>query len=139
MNKTIRFRRLTLLGHILRHNSSTLAQNAMENYFNAPYIPTKGRPKTTLASVLKNDLKCMEILLNNREDLEKLKMLAERCGRSRPTIDSDLFFNYILFQNESLIIIKSINKITKSGYSKKMKCTFNFSAKLIDFIFRNKT
>ena len=47
----------------------------MEKYFDAPYIPTRG-PKTSLASVLKNDLKCMEIPLNNIEDLEKLRMLA---------------------------------------------------------------
>ena len=48
----------------------------MEKYFDAPYIPTKERPKTTLASVLKNDLKYMETPLNNREDLVKLRMLA---------------------------------------------------------------
>ena len=41
LSNTIRFRRLTLLGHIVRLDLSTSAQKAMEKYFDAPYIPRR--------------------------------------------------------------------------------------------------
>ena len=76
LSKAISFKRLTFLGHILKLGLSTSAQKAMEKYFDASYISTKGKPKTTLASVLKHDFKYTKITLNNREDLVKLRMLA---------------------------------------------------------------
>ena len=60
LGKNIRFRKLTLLDHILRLDPRTPAQKAMDKYFDVPYIPTKERPKITLASKLKNDFTSME-------------------------------------------------------------------------------
>ena len=73
LTKTIEDRLNSFHGRLLR---STSAQKAMEKYFDAPYIPSKKRPKTTLTQVLENDLKSRETPLYNRENLEKLKMLA---------------------------------------------------------------
>ena len=56
------------LSNILRLDPHTPDQNAMIKYFDAPYILTKVKPKTTSAS--------LEIVLNNGKDLAKLRMLA---------------------------------------------------------------
>ena len=59
LSKNIRLRKLTLLSHISRLDSCTHDQKAMSKHFDAPFTPTKGRLKATLASVLRMDLKSM--------------------------------------------------------------------------------
>ena len=76
LSSTIRNRRLTLLGHILRLSPDSPAQTSMDAYFQAPAKPTRGRPKTTIVSVLQNDLKSLNIILNNLVDLHKTRTTA---------------------------------------------------------------
>ena len=48
----------------------------MDAYFQAPNKTTRGRPKTTIVSVLQNGLKSLNINLNNLEDLHKIRTTA---------------------------------------------------------------
>ena len=48
----------------------------MDAYLQAPTKPTRGRPKTTIVSVLQKDFKSLNINLNNLEDLHKIRTLA---------------------------------------------------------------
>ena len=69
--------KFTLFGHILRLDPNTLAQRAMNNYFLATSKPLAGRPKTTLPTALKKDLKARNIMLDCHEDLLKLRIRAK--------------------------------------------------------------
>ena len=48
----------------------------IDAYFQAPTKPTRGRPKTTIVSIPQNDLKSLNINLNNLEDLHKIRTTA---------------------------------------------------------------
>ena len=78
LSSTIRNRRLTLLEHILRLSPDSSAQTSMDAYFQAPTKLTRGRPKSTLVSVLQNDLKSLNINSNNLEDLHKIRTATDK-------------------------------------------------------------
>ena len=64
-----------LLSHILRLDLSTPTRKAMKKYFDALYIPSKGRPNHLGFSVKKRP-SMYRNPTNFREDLEKLRMLV---------------------------------------------------------------
>ena len=79
---TILEARWRLFGHILRQNIETPANKAMIRYFKPEARKRKGRPKTSIVSTLKQDLKKLSETkwankLNSLSDLEHLRQVAQ--------------------------------------------------------------
>ena len=71
--------RWRLFGHILRRDPEIPANQSMEAYFVRCGNPFKGRPLTTLPTVLHQDLQTLNkpLALKNPEDLNKIRELAQ--------------------------------------------------------------
>ena len=96
LSSTMRNRRLTLLENTLRLSPDSPAQKSMDAYFQVPNKTTRGRSKTTIVSVLPNDLKSLYINLNNLEDLHKIKTMEKTYWQFT------IFLTIIFSKNESL-------------------------------------
>ena len=82
--------RMRLFGHCLRMNKDAPAQKAMEYYFDTkPGMKQfRGRPRTTLASVLNQDVKSaaqknneFPVKFESIEDLKKMRQFADDRNR----------------------------------------------------------
>ena len=84
--------RWKLFGHILRRDPTIPANLAMKFYFEEKTTGFRGKPRTTLPVILNQDLEELylktephhsdhnytkRLKLNNKEDLEKLRKMAE--------------------------------------------------------------
>ena len=71
--------RWRLFGHILRRDSEIPANIAMNAYFVKCGNPFRGRPPTTLPTVLHQNLQTLEppLTLKRSEDLKEIKILAQ--------------------------------------------------------------
>ena len=72
--------RWKLFGHILRLPPNVPANKAMTAYFSHPGEGWRGRPRTTLPTVLNDDLKDTPYELKSRKDLELLQAKAQVQG-----------------------------------------------------------
>ena len=86
--------RLSLFGHILRSDPDTPANTAMLQFFDNPTkaLPHRGRPPTTLPSLLHHDLLLVNKHLKTSQDFQKIKDLA-RNRRLWKALSIDILHN----------------------------------------------
>ena len=92
ISETMKEARWKLFGHILRRDPTIPANLAMKFYFEEKTTGFRGKPRTTLPVILNQDLEDLylntephhsdhnytkRLKLNNNEDLEKLRKMAE--------------------------------------------------------------
>jgi hypothetical protein len=90
LSHTIRGARWRMLGHVLRMDDQIPAKHAMKHYFDSTSSKYRGKPRTTLQSVLDQDLQVgvaniqanhpflgIPIKLRSLEELEQLESIAQ--------------------------------------------------------------
>ena len=71
---TIKRRRLSFLGHVMRLDPETPARKAMQEFLRHVKRP-QGRPKKTWMEIIRNDLKEINIILDFKKPEETIKIL----------------------------------------------------------------